>query len=140
VLDEEGERAPQREACRRTADAFRARDEEALRGLIADDVIWHVPGKSPLAGEVRGRDSLFEWFQKLREATDGTFSLEEHDVVGNDKDVVALSRMGAVKSGLSITVQVVSVFHYRNGNQQERWFHPTDLEWLGPDVVLIPKR
>jgi hypothetical protein len=25
-------------------------------------------------------------------------------------------------------VPVISVFHYRNGKQQERWFHPTDLD------------
>ena len=117
---------PNAKAYRRTAEAFRAGDEEALRGLIADDVIWHVPGRNRLAGEVRGRDSLFEWFQRLREATNGTFSLEEHDVVGNDNHEVALSRMSAVRSGLSITVQVVSVIHYRNGKQPERWFHPTD--------------
>jgi ketosteroid isomerase-like protein len=119
---------PNAKAYRRTADAFRAQDEEALRDLIADDVIWHVPGRNPFAGEVRGRDSLFDWFQRLRAATNGSFSLEEHDVVGNESHVVALSRMGAVRSGRAITVQVISVFHYRNGKQQERWFHPVDLD------------
>ena len=115
-------------AYRRTADAFRAGDMETLRGLLDDDVVWHVPERSPLAGEVRGRDSLFRWLQRLREATDGTFSLEEHDVVANDDHVVALSRMTAVRDGIPMTVEVVSVFHYRNGKQQERWLHPTDLE------------
>ncbi len=65
---------PNAKAYRRTADAFRAQDEEALRDLIADDVIWHVPGRNPMAGEVRGRDSLFDWFQRLRAATNGTAS------------------------------------------------------------------
>jgi hypothetical protein len=36
--------------------------------------------------------------------------------------------MGAVKEGRAISVQVISVFHYRDGRQRERWFHPTDLE------------
>jgi ketosteroid isomerase-like protein len=119
---------PNAKAYRRTANAFRAQDEEALRNLIADDVIWHVPGTNGLAGEVRGRDSLFDWFQRLRAVTSGSFSLEEHDVVGNDDHVVALSRMSAVRRGKAITVQVISVFHYRNGKQQERWFHPVDLD------------
>jgi ketosteroid isomerase-like protein len=119
---------PNAKSYRRTADAFRARDAEALRELIAEDVVWHVPGSSPMAGEVRGRDSLFDWFQRLREATDETFSLEEHDVVGNDDHVVALSRMSAVKGGVPVAVQVISVFHFRNGQQVERWLHPTDLE------------
>ena len=119
---------PNATAYRRTADAFRSRDAEALRALIDDDVVWHVPGNSRLSGEVRGRDALFDWFRRLHEATGGTFTLREHDVLGNDEHVVALSHMGAVKEGRAIRVWVISVFHYRNGRQRERWFHPTDLE------------
>ena len=122
------EEHPNARAYRRAADAFRAGDAEALRDLIDDDVVWHVPGRNPLAGEIVGRDSLFEWFRRLRKATDGTFGLREHDVLGNDEHVVALSRMSAVKHGVPITVEVASVFHYRNGKQRERWFHPTDIE------------
>lgn len=115
-------------AYRRAVDAFRARDMDAVRGLIADDVVWHVPGGNPLAGEIRGRESLFEWFRRLSEATDDTFTLEEHDVVGNDDHVVALSTMSAVREGVTVSVHVISVFHYRDGKQQERWMHPTDLD------------
>jgi uncharacterized protein len=112
---------------RRTADAFRARDMEALRELIAEDVVWHVPGTGPLAGEIRGIEALFDWFDRLRDVTDGTFTLKEHDVLGNDRHVVALSRMGALRGRAQITVEVISVFHFRNGRQQERWFHPADM-------------
>jgi ketosteroid isomerase-like protein len=115
-------------AYRLTVDAFRAGDLEALRDLIADDVVWHVPGTGPLSGEVRGRDALFDWFRRLREVTGGTFTLQEHDVLGNDEHVVALSLMGAIKDGVPFTAHVISVFHYRNGLQLERWFHPVDLE------------
>jgi ketosteroid isomerase-like protein len=118
---------PNATAYRRTADAFRAQDLEALARLIDDDVVWHVPGSGPLAGDVRGRGALFEWFRRLRDVTRGTFTLEEHDVLGNDDHVVALSIMGAMRDGAPITVTVISVFHYRNGRQVERWFHPTDL-------------
>src|SRR5919201_2892602 len=37
-------------------------------------------------------DALFDWFRRLRDITNGTFTLEEHDVLGNDHHVVALSR------------------------------------------------
>jgi ketosteroid isomerase-like protein len=69
------EEHPNARAYRRTADAFRAQDMEGLGGLVDDDVVWHVPGKSPLAGEVRGRDALFGWFRRLRDVTDQTFTL-----------------------------------------------------------------
>jgi ketosteroid isomerase-like protein len=113
-------------AYRRTAEAFRARDTEALAGLIDHEVIWHVPGTSPLAGEIRGLDPLFGWFNRLYEVTEGTFTLKEHDVLGTEGHVVALSVMSAVRNGAGISVNVVSVMHFREGRQQERWFHPSD--------------
>lgn len=118
---------PNAAAYRRTADAFRARDTEALAGLIDDEVVWHVPGTTPLAGEVVGRDALFDWFDRLREVTDGTFTLKEHDVLGTDDHVVALSEASAVRDGSRVSVNVVIVMHFRDGRQQERWFHPSDL-------------
>jgi ketosteroid isomerase-like protein len=113
-------------AYRRTADAFRERDTEILAGLIDDEVVWHVLGSSPLAGGIRGREALFRWFDRLHEVTEGTFTLKEHDVLGTDDHVVALSGMSAVRDGVRISVNVVSVMHFRDGRQQERWFHPSD--------------
>jgi len=37
---------PNATAYRRTVEAFRARDLDTLRSLIAEDVVWHVPGHS----------------------------------------------------------------------------------------------
>jgi ketosteroid isomerase-like protein len=113
-------------AYRRTADAFRARDSEALAQLIAEDVTWHVPGGTPLAGEIRGLDTLFRWFERLHEVTNGTFILREHDVLATDDHVVALSDMSSETDGRRVSVNVVSVMHFRDGRQLERWFHPSD--------------
>ena len=117
---------PNAVAYRRTADAFRARDSEALAQLIANDVIWHVPGNSPLAGEIHGIDALFEWFDRLHQVTNGTFGLREHDVLATDDHVVALSDMSSERDGRRVSVNVVSVMHFRDGRQLERWFHPSD--------------
>jgi uncharacterized protein len=122
------EEHPNATAYRRTADAFRANDRDALADLISADVVWHVPGDNALAGEVHGRDALFEWFDRLRDVTGGTFGLREYDVLANDEHVVALSRMTAVKDGAQVGVDVISVFHYRDGVQHERWFVPEDRE------------
>jgi ketosteroid isomerase-like protein len=109
-------------AYRRTADAFRARDTQALAGLIDGEVVWHVLGTTPLAGEIRGRETLFRWFDKLHQVTEGAFTLKEHDVLGTDDHVVALSDMWAVRDGVRVSVNVVSVMHSWEGRQQERWF------------------
>jgi ketosteroid isomerase-like protein len=111
-------------AYRRTADAFRSGDQTELASLIASDVVWHVPGAHSMAGDIRGRDQLVEWLRRLRAKG---FWLTEHDVFANDEHVCALSVMGAQRGGVAVQTRVVSTFHYREGQQLERWFYPDDL-------------
>jgi hypothetical protein len=110
---------PNATAYRATAEAFRSGDPEALASLIDADVVWHVP----LLGEIRGRDRLVEWLGEL--LTQG-FWLIEHDVFGNDEHVCALSIMGAKRGDTDVQTRVVSVFHFREGKQLERWLYPED--------------
>jgi ketosteroid isomerase-like protein len=119
----EGAEHPNAVAYRRTADAFRSGDELLLTSLIDPAVVWHVPGTHAMAGDILGRDRLLEWLSQLR--TIG-FWLSEHDVLGNDDHVCALSIMGARRNGVEVQTRVVSVFHYRGGQQLERWFYPED--------------
>ena len=86
-------------ACRRTADAFRSADQAALGALLAIDVVWHVPGTHSMAGEIRGRDQLVAWLAQVRAQG---YWLTEHDVLGNDEHVCALSVMGAHRDGVDV--------------------------------------
>ena len=117
------EEHPNAIAYRRTADAFRANDYTAISALIATDVVWHVPGTHPMAGDISGRDELLEWLSRLGELG---FWLTEHDVFGSDDHVCALSVMGAHHGSDEAETRVVSIFHYREGQQVERWFYPED--------------
>ena len=76
-----------------------------------------------MAGDIRGRDQLAAWLTHIRAKG---FWLREHDVLGNDDHVCALSIMGAQRDGVDVQTRVVSVFHYREGQQIERWFYPED--------------
>lgn len=116
---------PNATAYRLTADAFRAGDLRAVEALIDPDVVWHVPGTHRGAGDVHGRDALLGWLKDLPRIG---FTLREHDVFGNDQHVCALSYMGARRDGLEIETRVVSIFHFRDGRQIERWFFPEDAE------------
>jgi PPOX class probable F420-dependent enzyme len=37
-------------------------DTTALRGLLADDIVWHVPGRSPIAGHYHGHQEVLGYF------------------------------------------------------------------------------
>lgn len=114
---------PNAAAYRRTADALRARDFASLGALLDEDVVWHVPGSHSRTGDIRGRDEILRWLAGLIETG---FWLTEHDVFANDEHVCALSYMGARRPGLEVETRVVSIFHFRDGRQVERWFFPED--------------
>lgn len=44
--------------------ALQAHDWDTLRGLCADDVAWHVPGRGPWAGTSKGIDAVMERWQR----------------------------------------------------------------------------
>ncbi|HYX11595.1 MAG TPA: nuclear transport factor 2 family protein [Candidatus Acidoferrum sp.] len=116
---------PNATAYRRAADAFRAGNLVAVGELVDVDVVWHVPGHHQRAGEIRGREALIDWLAGLA----GTgFWLREHDVFGNDAHVCALSIMGARRPGVEVETRVVSIFHFADGRQTERWFFPEDAQ------------
>ena len=119
-----GAEHPNATAYRRAAAAFRAGDIEAIKELVDADVVWHVPGDAPLAGDLRGRETLTDFLARVTELG---FWLREHDVFGNDAHVCALSEMGATRPGVDVSTRVVSIFHFSNGRQVERWFYPEDM-------------
>ena len=49
--------------------ALAASDWDALRSLCDDQIVWRVPGRSPLAGELVGPDAVVARFQQMRQAT-----------------------------------------------------------------------
>jgi len=72
--------------------AFAERDTEALEDIIADNAVWHVPGRSRLAGEHRGRPAVLAYFAGLTQRTGGTFRAELIDVLASETRAVALAR------------------------------------------------
>ena len=109
----------------------------ASRGRLSGPGPWRDPGNHPRAGDIRDRDALLIWLAGL---ADLGFWLREHDVFANDEHLRALSEMGARRPGLDSETRVVSIFHFRDGRQIERWFFPEDAEaWdriLGGTVVV----
>ena len=67
---------PNATAYRRTAAAFRARDLAAIADLVDPDVVWHVPGHHPLAGDYRGREERRVWADRVLSGPDTTVRTE----------------------------------------------------------------
>ena len=57
-----------------------------LRELFpTPDIVWYAPGRSQLAGDHQGVDTVLGYFGRTMELTGGSFRVEVHDVVANDE-------------------------------------------------------
>jgi ketosteroid isomerase-like protein len=115
------------EPIRRPFDAFASGDMAIMQSLVAENTVWHIPGRGPLAGDHRGRDAVFEMFGRLVQASEGTFTQALHDVVASEDHAVALTFATASRGGHSYDGRDVWVFHLREGQIAEAWWRPEDL-------------
>jgi ketosteroid isomerase-like protein len=117
---------PNEALVRKGYEAFAKGDMQTLGELFAEDVVWNIPGKNPLAGTRKGQQEVFEQFGQIAEMTGGNFGIEIHDILANDEHTVALVTTKGSRDGKSIEDHQVHVFHIRDGKVTEYWGHPTD--------------
>lgn len=89
---------PNEDLVRRGYAAFGSGDMAKLRELFADDLVWHVGGRSPIAGDYKGKDEVLVC-TRLAERAGGALRLDVHDVLANDEHVVALVKVTAEREG-----------------------------------------
>ena len=112
---------------KRAYEAFDKKDMATVSDLIADDVVWHVGGKSPLAGDYKGKDAVFGFFGKLMEITGGTFKLEVHDILANDEHSVTLVTATAERHGKKLNTKQAHISHPDSqGRVKEFWAFDED--------------
>ena len=112
---------PNEELVRGGYEAFAKGDLETVLARFDEGIVWHVPGRGPLAGEYRGHQGIMEFFGKLMEMSGGTFRLELHDVLASDDHVVALVNAFGERNGTSRTFTTAHVWHVRDGKATEFW-------------------
>lgn len=61
--------------------AANAGDRQTLRALWADDIVWHVKGASPWAGEFKGADAICEYLADLGDYGGTGFQIDVEDVM-----------------------------------------------------------
>lgn len=117
---------PNEELLRKGYDAFSKGDMDTVSSLFADDIVWHVPGRSALAGDYKGKEEVFGFFGKLMEMTEGTFQTELHDILANDEHAVVLVKSRAKRGDVTFVGNEAHVFHIKDGKTTEFWGHSAD--------------
>ena len=97
-----------------------------LREFLADDIAWHVPGRSPIAGDYRGIDAVLAYFADRRARANATFRIQPHGMLADDERVVHFAGGRAERAGKTWEWETVGVFRVQNGRIAECWLLPFD--------------
>jgi ketosteroid isomerase-like protein len=102
-------------------EAFGKGDIPAVAQLLADDIAWHIPGRSDLSGDYRGRDEVIAFFTQVAQRSEGSFRLEIHDLLASDEHVVAIVTEIAHRGDQVLNARTTHVWHVRDGQATEFW-------------------
>lgn len=96
-------------------------DFDAVFGTLADNIVWHMGGESPLSGDVAGKQALGRRLAEFSERSNGTFRVVTNWFAGNGcfvaASVVSLAEKGAEK----LNNPGIDLFRIENGKIQEVW-------------------
>ena len=112
---------------RRLYEARDRNDEDAIRSVLSDSVVWHEPDVGgEHTGDLRGPDAVLAMIRDARRRTGGTFTLRPREIVANGEHGVALVDWSAVLEGETLEGKEVAVYRVRDGRIVEVHFHQDD--------------
>ena len=109
-------------------EAYARRDLPVIAGFMAEDMVFHFPGRNPFSGDYEGRDATLRMLAQVGEIDGGKGQIDIHDVVGNDEHVAVLltAHASRVDSGKELHVREIQIFHVNDGKITEQWVFSED--------------
>ena len=106
-------------------DALSVGDVEVLDELMAEKLLWHVPGKHRLSGTKTDRDQVMDYLGTLGEETD-VYDLELRDILVNDDRGLILYHVTGKREGRSLDTYQMLLFQVEDNRITEAWSNPFD--------------
>jgi hypothetical protein len=97
--------------------------------LLSDDVVWHWPGRSSVAGEYRGRDAALELLSGFHRLTQGRLHVESLNVLEGRDHLMSFTHVTAQQDGRELDVVMADAMRFgADGRVEEFWTLSNDQE------------
>lgn len=94
--------------------------------LLPPDVVWHVPGKSPISGDHRGTGQVVDYFERRRRLANATMRMHPGEVISEGDAVAQFVEGTAVLDGARVSWQTIGIYRV---DVEHRWIREV---WLVP--------
>jgi ketosteroid isomerase-like protein len=102
-------------------DAFARGDIPTVMAVLAEDILWHVPGRGPLARDYHGHAEVLGFFHHFMDLSGGTFRIAVDDVLAKSDRVIVLVTESAQRCGREWSSPQVHAWTIKDGLTKVFW-------------------
>lgn len=111
---------------RRQSEMYTGGSIDSIVELLAGDIIWHVPGRSSIAGDHRSVERVIDYFERRRRLANATMRMRPGEVISEGDAVAQFVEGSAVLDGERVSWQTIGVYRV---DLEHRWIREV---WLVP--------
>jgi uncharacterized protein len=90
--------------------------------LLADDVIWHWPGRSSVSGDYRGREAVLELLRGFHRLTENRLRVQPLDILEGENHLMSFTHVTADRDGDHLDVTMADAMRFGpDGRVVEYW-------------------
>ena len=118
---------PNIEFIRRYSETLTAGKAADVLPFFAEDLVLHIPGRSPHAGSFRGKDAVLAYYTRIFRDTEGRFQpLGVDDILASDTHAASLVRWRVERDGRVLEIDRVVVYRIEDEKIAEIWVRDWD--------------
>jgi uncharacterized protein len=110
---------------KKVCEAWKKGDVQTIFGLYHDEFVLHYFGRSPLAGEHRGKAAALGVLAKVQKLTNRQL-VEIADVLASDERAIVIARERFERDGKRLEANRIFVYRIRDGKLGECWVYDED--------------
>lgn len=110
---------------RRQDEMYAGGSVDSVVELLAGDIVWHVPGHSPIAGDHRGVEQVIAYFELRRQLANTTMRMRPGEVISTGDAVAQFVEGSDTLDGEQVSWETFGIYRV---DPEHRWIREVKSE------------